>query len=229
MKYKIGDKVRINSLDWYKKTLNTPSKLSWIDKQTDFFEGIRCGSRVFTDAMRKLCGKVMTIKEVGMTFYLMEEDKIGYEFTDEMIECLVDEPQEKNENPNVKSVISTRKEQIFEYLKERNIPLDSLEANSIMEGIEWADEHPDSKRIYTKQQLIDMGFAFTLNGDIVDPDESNEYLKSYLKYQKQKFIEQAKEWLKNTIDDDVLVKCGSVVKCVDVDEFVSYFSESMEE
>ena len=72
MKYKIGDKVRINSLDWYKKTLNTPSKLSWIDKQTGFFEGIRCGSRVFTDAMRKLCGKVMTIKEVGMTFYLME-------------------------------------------------------------------------------------------------------------------------------------------------------------
>jgi hypothetical protein len=54
-------------------------------------------------------------------------------------------------------------------------------------------------------------------------------LKNYLKYQKQKFIEQAKEWLKNTIDDDVLVKCGSVVKCVDVDEFVSYFSESMEE
>lgn len=230
MKYKIGDKVRINSLDWYKKTLNTPSKLSWIDKQIDFFEGIRCGSRVFTDAMRKFCGKIMTIKEVGLTFYLMEEDTIGYEFTDEMIEGIVDKPQEKkNESPNVKNVISTRKEQIFEYLKERNIPFDSLEANSIMEGIEWADEHPDSKRTYTKQQLIDMGFAFTLNGDIVDPNESNEYLKNYLKYQKQKFIEQAKEWLKNTIDDDVLVKCGSVVKCVDVDEFVSYFSESMEE
>ena len=93
--YKVGDRVRIKSLDWYKKTLNTPSKLSWIDKQTGFFEGIRCGSRVFTDAMCKFCGKVMTIKEVGITFYLMEEDKIGYEFTDEMIECLVDEPQEK--------------------------------------------------------------------------------------------------------------------------------------
>lgn len=93
--YKVGDRVRIKSLDWYKKTLRIPSKLSWINRQNGFFEGIRCGSRVFTDAMRKFCGKVMTIKEVGLTFYLMEEDKIGYEFTDEMIECLVDEPQEK--------------------------------------------------------------------------------------------------------------------------------------
>ncbi len=36
----------------------------------------------------------------------------------------------------------TREEQLNEYLKERNIPIDSLEANSIREGIEWSDEHP---------------------------------------------------------------------------------------
>ena len=102
-------------------------------------------------------------------------------------------------------------------------------SEALIDGAKWADEHPDSKHTYTKQQLIDMGFAFTTNGDIVTPDQLNEDLKNYLKYQKQKFIEQAKEWLKNTIDDDVLVKCGSVVKCVDVDEFVSYFSEKMEE
>jgi hypothetical protein len=41
-------------------------------------------------------------------------------------------------------------------------------------------------------------------------------------------LEEACEWLKNTIDDDVLVKCGSVIKCMDVDEFVLYFSEAME-
>ena len=62
MKYKVGDKVKIKSLDWYKKTLRLPSKLSWINKQIGFFEGIRCGSRVFTDAMCKFCGKVMTIQ-----------------------------------------------------------------------------------------------------------------------------------------------------------------------
>ena len=29
-------------------------------------------------------------------------------------------------------------------MKERNIPITSLEANSIIEGIEWADNHPIS-------------------------------------------------------------------------------------
>ena len=32
-----------------------------------------------------------------------------------------------------------RKEEIKRYLKERNIPITSLEANSIIEGVEWAD------------------------------------------------------------------------------------------
>lgn len=42
-------------------------------------------------------------------------------------------------------------------------------------------------------------------------------------------LEQVCEWLKNTIDDDVLVKCGSVIKCMDVDDFVLYFRKAMEE
>ena len=42
-------------------------------------------------------------------------------------------------------------------------------------------------------------------------------------------LEQVCEWLQNTIDDDVLVKCGSVIKCMDVDEFVLYFRKIMEE
>lgn len=37
----------------------------------------------------------------------------------------------------------TREEEINLYLKERNIPITSLEANSIIEGIKWADEHPN--------------------------------------------------------------------------------------
>lgn len=40
-------------------------------------------------------------------------------------------------------------------------------------------------------------------------------------------LEQACEWLKNTIDDDVLVKCGSVIKCIDANEFAEYFYETM--
>lgn len=46
----------------------------------------------------------------------------------------------------------TREEQLKEYLKERNIPIDSLEANSIREGAKWADENP-------KEELISLDKA----------------------------------------------------------------------
>jgi hypothetical protein len=49
----------------------------------------------------------------------------------------------------------TREEQKRLYLKERNIPITSLEANSIIEGIDWADEHPNLKSkelLYTVQK-----------------------------------------------------------------------------
>lgn len=48
------------------------------------------------------------------------------------------------------------------------------------------------------------------------------------KYVEQELIKKSCELLKNTIDDNVLVKCGSVIKCMDVDEFVLYFCKAME-
>ena len=85
MKYSKGDKVRIWNIDWYEQMLSIPSKLVWQNKLTEDFIGIWCGSHVFRKEMREFCGRVMTIQEVGIDFYLMEEDKMGYEFTDEMI------------------------------------------------------------------------------------------------------------------------------------------------
>lgn len=85
MKYSKGDKVRIWNIDWYEQMLSIPSKLVWQNKLTEDFIGIWCGSHVFRKEMREFCGMVMTIQEVGIDFYLMEEDRMGYEFTDEMI------------------------------------------------------------------------------------------------------------------------------------------------
>lgn len=89
----------------------------------------------------------------------------------------------------------TRKEEIRQYLKERNIPITSLEANSIIEGIEWADEHPTpcsvrmiDSQSYSKQQLREMGFAFDLNGNILSPNELVSKAAHYV-------IEKACEWL----------------------------------
>lgn len=41
-------------------------------------------------------------------------------------------------------------------------------------------------------------------------------------------LNDACEWMKNTIDDDVFINCGSVVKFMSASEFVEYFRESME-
>jgi hypothetical protein len=133
MKYKAGDKVRIKSLDWYNENKDENGR-------------VLCSYIGFCKEMTKYCGKVLTIMTIGnqdigsKQKYFMHETDYAWGFTDDMIECLVDEPQEK--------MVS---------------------------------------------------------------------------------LDKVCEWLKNTIDDDVLVKCGSVIKCMDVNDFVSYFSKTMGE
>ena len=78
MNYNVGDKVRIKSLDWYKENK---------DETND----IECSNNIwFYREMSKFCGKVMTISHVGVDYYTMVEDLVGY-WTDEMIEELVEE------------------------------------------------------------------------------------------------------------------------------------------
>lgn len=93
----------------------------------------------------------------------------------------------------------TRKEQINLYLKERNIPITSLEANSIIEGVEWADENPNKDDVYTKQELRDMGFGFDLNGNICTPNEAYDRAEKYKQYHKQKLIEKVVKYLENIL------------------------------
>lgn len=64
----------------------------------------------------------------------------------------------------------------------------------------WAqiEKQGEQKDVYTKQQLRDMGFAFTLNGDIVTPEKTNEAMKEYLANEKKKWEKEQKpaEWSK---------------------------------
>lgn len=41
-------------------------------------------------------------------------------------------------------------------------------------------------------------------------------------------IEKTRKFLKENIDDDVLVKCGSVIKCMSVEDFSEYFCKNIE-
>ena len=81
MKYNVGDKVRIKSLDWYNE-----------NKDEDGI--VELSTHVFTPEMSQFCGKVVTIEDVfediddNVVYYIKE---IDYDWTDEMIEGLVEE------------------------------------------------------------------------------------------------------------------------------------------
>lgn len=82
-KFKVGDKVRIKDIDWYEKN------------KSKSHGTIACGDKYFEYDMKEWCGKIMTILEVYQTCYIMQEDGAKDLWTDEMIECLVEEETPK--------------------------------------------------------------------------------------------------------------------------------------
>lgn len=79
MKYNVGDRVRIKSINWYNKNKDTGGN-------------VPCGEYDFVSNMSVFCGKILTIDvDFGDETYLMKEDNDGFVFTNEMIEGLVKE------------------------------------------------------------------------------------------------------------------------------------------
>lgn len=88
-----------------------------------------------------------------------------------------------------------QEEQIKQYLNERNIPTDSLEANSIMEGINWADKNTKETNgkelLYvanktaerTKKEVIDKLCEW-----FEDVDFETTYIDSEGLFDKEQFI-----------------------------------------
>ena len=88
LKYKVGDKVRIKSLDWYNENKNKYGRVPLIYSHGAKFN--------FLKEMSTFCGKEMTITEVDdyeCKYYEMKEDGGDYHWTDEMIEGLVEEEE----------------------------------------------------------------------------------------------------------------------------------------
>ena len=76
MKYKVGDKVLIKSLDWYNKNKTKHGDI-WFDDV------------VFTGGQSLYCGCELTIRLVTNDRYYVNEN--DYYWTDDMIECKVEE------------------------------------------------------------------------------------------------------------------------------------------
>lgn len=72
MKYKVGDKVRVKSKEWY-------------DENKDE-NGYVPVTNYFTKQMSKFCGKIVIIDEVFNSFYRIKNDKDNWCLTDEMFE-----------------------------------------------------------------------------------------------------------------------------------------------
>ena len=86
MKYSIGDKVRVKSIDWYNQMLSIPNKKVWQNKLSEDYVGIWCGSQIFYKDMCVYCDRIMTIRGiVENSYYIMEEDNCEYKFTDDML------------------------------------------------------------------------------------------------------------------------------------------------
>ena len=80
MKYKVGDKVRIKSIDWYYEN-------------KDRVDEVVCGNTIFIPDMIKYCDKIVTISSglPTLKIYRIEEDGGIFNWIDEMIEGLVEE------------------------------------------------------------------------------------------------------------------------------------------
>jgi hypothetical protein len=65
MKHKIGDKVRVKSLDWYNANKN----------HNGYITGL---GETFGDTMSKFCGKLVTINSVTKFGYFINEDEYKY-------------------------------------------------------------------------------------------------------------------------------------------------------
>ena len=84
MKYKVGDRVRIKSLNWYNENKDEYGNF---DINDDF---------TFYANRSKYCGKVFTITGVFDKCYTVKEDNNEYYWIDEMIEGLVEEENINN-------------------------------------------------------------------------------------------------------------------------------------
>ena len=78
MKYKVGDKVKVKSLEWY-------------NMNQDEFGKIRCNTAYFQPTMSKLCDSILTIKNIDkfLNAYIVEENSCYW--TDDMFEGLAEE------------------------------------------------------------------------------------------------------------------------------------------
>ncbi len=102
---KVGDKVRVKSLEWY-------------NKNKDEYGEIIMDTHIFTTFMAKHCGSIVTIDFVCLDSYNIKEDDGLNGWTDDMFEGLVErelnEPQDNEQTLNAVDDVDCVKPVVFE-------------------------------------------------------------------------------------------------------------------
>ena len=135
-KYKVGDKVRIKSLDWYNENKNEVGNVPLIDNTNSKYN--------FTKIKLGFCGKVMTISSVNMYSYYMVEDNCEYFWTDEMIEGLVEEETKPKDMGEVSDGYHTFNE-LYEYRMLYNAALFNEFAKQGLYDVHKSRKHSDGE------------------------------------------------------------------------------------
>ena len=101
MKYKIGDRVRIKSLDWY-------------NDNKDCDGNVECGFYYFIEEMTKYCGKILTIGEINKyNIYILQEDE-NFIWTDDMFDSIIENTDDVESKTSSEQMVSLK--MICEYL-----------------------------------------------------------------------------------------------------------------
>lgn len=131
----------------------------------------------------------------------------------------------------------------LEYVETHHSPSDTSDCQAAMNiavvkafmaGAKWSDEHPSQQAM--ARELSRLGYTITMNGDIISKEEENEMVKNYVKYQKERLVEKACEWL----EENMGTASVNAVNYSDVDfaasklvgdkgKFIEQFRKAMEE
>ena len=87
MKYKVGDKVKIKSLEWYNR------------KALDY--GFTINDILFDHKMSEYCGRLAVIEKLGAAYYKIDIDNGEWFWYDWMLEDEFEVQKDKDLIPNV--------------------------------------------------------------------------------------------------------------------------------
>lgn len=216
MKYKVGDRVRVKSLEWYNEY---KTKLGFKND---------CGVH-FTPDMTKFCGCIMTIKKVGYGVYYTEENI--FLWTDDMFEEKIKNNIFKNFNIMDNNKMIPAKEFLI-YLLENFDSISKEDIKEALKQIQEKDLEPIKKfenKIILLQEYENLIKIYKFESfdnelgeityDVISFRIHNTNF--YCEYHKNRFVTDVNEFNFNPIDYKELTE-------EEYKEYIKFFDETKE-